>query len=693
MAEIRFPLSVPLLLAALVLPVSVSVGMPPALAADAAATAAPPPQLAQAAATTGSVRRLTGKRVSAFGMTLSDLSPALRRVYGLQESESGVVIAYVARGSAAHAAGLRPGGLLRAVSGLPVKDTDAALAWIERRQKAGQSLVFRVEQNGASLTFTLKASPSTRTSSQTSTRTQAPTRTRSADATPPPSRGATPPAAPAPARSARPAGTASASVSGDSLYSFALNALTVGDHVAAFQNFTALAERNDVRGQNGLGFLYKNGLGVEKDYRAAVSWYRKAAERGHAKAQNNLAYMYLHGLGLPRDKIEARHWYKRAAGQGFAPARRALKEMDGQAPEPSIAPPTFAGQQVFDYETSAILPTRPVGPPPTASYRLPSASQGSGQAGAGAGSRGTSAAAGEDWRRFLPGGTLGRRKGGADSEFAPPKGERDQGLAALPSPPPATTKGRATVSAGASLATMERYEILGVHVGMFLEGLTPALEASRPSFMRELKGTHTTENGQALDYVSDIFVFWDVPAPKETDRDAIETFWRKELPAKMHIQLTPGLPVDGERRYTSRVFRVAYVDARNSGRRPSHTYIEGIKNSVIRRFGEPMDLFHARCRNTAYRDDRRPIRKYELSWVKTYISAVPRRLDQVVAEVGAREVDCANRLEILVEHQSLFDKDVQRLERLYRLQADRSTQEKKEAPAKTAHKAADIRTR
>ena len=51
----------------------------------------------------------------------------------------------------------------------------------------------------------------------------------------------------------------------------------------------------------GLGILYANGHGVEKDLQAAADWYQKAAEKGNASAQLALALMYLSGQGVEKD--------------------------------------------------------------------------------------------------------------------------------------------------------------------------------------------------------------------------------------------------------------------------------------------------------------------------------------------------------------------------------------------------------
>lgn len=54
--------------------------------------------------------------------------------------------------------------------------------------------------------------------------------------------------------------------------------------------------------QNNLGYMYKNGLGVEQNHSEAVTWYRKAADQGLAAAQNNLGWMHRHGFGENHDR-------------------------------------------------------------------------------------------------------------------------------------------------------------------------------------------------------------------------------------------------------------------------------------------------------------------------------------------------------------------------------------------------------
>ena len=61
-----------------------------------------------------------------------------------------------------------------------------------------------------------------------------------------------------------------------------------GDYATAMQYFRVLADQGNAVGQNNLGFMYDQGLGVgvPQDYAQAVVWYRKAADQGDAAAQN-----------------------------------------------------------------------------------------------------------------------------------------------------------------------------------------------------------------------------------------------------------------------------------------------------------------------------------------------------------------------------------------------------------------------
>lgn len=68
-----------------------------------------------------------------------------------------------------------------------------------------------------------------------------------------------------------------------------------------------------------LGQLYSRGLGVRRDARRAVRWYRWAAEHGSMRAARELANAYLHGTGTRRNTARAAYWFR----EGVAPKQLA----------------------------------------------------------------------------------------------------------------------------------------------------------------------------------------------------------------------------------------------------------------------------------------------------------------------------------------------------------------------------------
>ncbi len=97
-----------------------------------------------------------------------------------------------------------------------------------------------------------------------------------------------------------------------------------GDYAAAFAALQPLASEGEGDAQLFIGILYENGLGLPRNYDAAVRWYGIAAEQGLPSAQNNLAAMYAAGQGVPQDYAQAAKWYRRAAEQGDPAAQSNL---------------------------------------------------------------------------------------------------------------------------------------------------------------------------------------------------------------------------------------------------------------------------------------------------------------------------------------------------------------------------------
>ncbi len=81
----------------------------------------------------------------------------------------------------------------------------------------------------------------------------------------------------------------------------------------------AVATYRDPWAAYALGQLYSQGLGVKRDPRRAVRWYRWAAQHGSMRAARELANAYLHGTGTRRNAARAAYWFR----EGVAPKQLA----------------------------------------------------------------------------------------------------------------------------------------------------------------------------------------------------------------------------------------------------------------------------------------------------------------------------------------------------------------------------------
>ncbi len=108
------------------------------------------------------------------------------------------------------------------------------------------------------------------------------------------------------------------------------SAAEAGDFKTALQEFQPLAEQGHSDAQDSLGYMYKNGFGVSKDYIQAAKWFRRASEQGHARAQFRLASMYNNGQGVSQDFVLSFMWFSVAAKNGL---ENALVSSDGVASE------------------------------------------------------------------------------------------------------------------------------------------------------------------------------------------------------------------------------------------------------------------------------------------------------------------------------------------------------------------------
>lgn len=188
----------------------------------------------------------------------------------------------------------------------------------------------------------------------------------------------------------------------------AFDLLLAGDYDGALAMVSPLAEAGDTDAQHLLGYLYENGLGVEKDLQHAVDlyvaagtagqpdaqfalgemalagegvrqssetalgWYKLAARQGHARAKLRLGVMYLEGNGVEQDKVRGVEYFTDAAEAGEAEAQRnlaiAFLSGDGVAADDRKAAEWFAksangGDALAAYNLSLMLQSGRLGPP------------------------------------------------------------------------------------------------------------------------------------------------------------------------------------------------------------------------------------------------------------------------------------------------------------------------------------------
>lgn len=85
------------------------------------------------------------------------------------------------------------------------------------------------------------------------------------------------------------------------------------DYSLAFTEFLPDADAGDYRSQYYIGYLYVNGLGVQKDGKKGVEYLQKAVDQNHDMAQALMGYLYSEGLFVRKDKKKALELYQLAA--------------------------------------------------------------------------------------------------------------------------------------------------------------------------------------------------------------------------------------------------------------------------------------------------------------------------------------------------------------------------------------------
>jgi TPR repeat protein len=102
-----------------------------------------------------------------------------------------------------------------------------------------------------------------------------------------------------------------------------LSAYRAGNYGEAVALFRPLAQQGDPWAQYSLAVAYDDGLGVPRNFKLALEWYRRAGYQGLADAQYMTGRFYGNGRGVRQDPAKA------GLPAGAAAARPALQPAQG----------------------------------------------------------------------------------------------------------------------------------------------------------------------------------------------------------------------------------------------------------------------------------------------------------------------------------------------------------------------------
>ncbi|GBC09992.1 hypothetical protein RclHR1_09260006 [Rhizophagus clarus] len=81
----------------------------------------------------------------------------------------------------------------------------------------------------------------------------------------------------------------------------------------AFKYFERAASNNYAAAQWTIGCMYKDGIGIDEDFKKAFYWYEKAAKNGNIEAMCCLGNCYRNGIGIEEDDNKAFELFKHSA--------------------------------------------------------------------------------------------------------------------------------------------------------------------------------------------------------------------------------------------------------------------------------------------------------------------------------------------------------------------------------------------
>lgn len=107
----------------------------------------------------------------------------------------------------------------------------------------------------------------------------------------------------------------SQSTTSQDLYDKGLELYNAKKYAEAFSLFKKSAEMGDEDAQNFVGYMYREGEGVDRDNVAAFYWYQQAANQGNLQAYCIIGRMYMDGEGVDQDYDKAIFWFRKCAAR------------------------------------------------------------------------------------------------------------------------------------------------------------------------------------------------------------------------------------------------------------------------------------------------------------------------------------------------------------------------------------------
>ncbi len=136
---------------------------------------------------------------------------------------------------------------------------------------------------------------------------------------------------------------------GDEAFERGYAAFDLRQYARAAEHWRTAADLGHARAQNGLGVLYRDGLGVTRDPAEAARWFHASAARGYAFGMYNLGLLYRDGTGVMRSDVEAYKWFYLASTVNFDPvAAREADRIAARMTEAQVAEARYRAQIWFD---------------------------------------------------------------------------------------------------------------------------------------------------------------------------------------------------------------------------------------------------------------------------------------------------------------------------------------------------------